>query len=143
MRRGRGAVDRQKPSGRKALGIGLLAFGVVVLACVVIFLSFPGAFLQRFVEGRITKSFAASYPGYAIRVSGMRFDIMKNRIACDSVNLARNDSSFSGSIAMLSVSGVHWQAGGAGMCRLASGGEPARPFPSIPGCFSWSSDQQG
>jgi hypothetical protein len=108
MNRGLGAVDRQKPLWRKALGTASIALGVVVLLCVLVFLSFPTAFLQKFVEARITKGFAASYPGYSIRISGIRFDVMKNRIACDSVLLARNDSSFSGSIAAVSVSGVHW-----------------------------------
>ena len=79
-----------------------------MLLCVVGYLSFPDAFVRRFVEERITKGFAASYPDYSIRISGMHFDIMKNRITCDTVTLSRNDSTFSCSVAALSVSGIRW-----------------------------------
>ena len=103
-----GAVDGLKFSGRKALGVASLAFGVVVLLCVVVFLSFPDAFVQRFVEERITRGLAASYPGYSIRIGGMHFDVVENRLACDTVMLSRNDSTFSCSIATLSVRGIHW-----------------------------------
>lgn len=108
MDRKSGAVNRKKLTGRKALGVVSLAFGVVVLVCVVVYLSFPDAFLQRFVEERITKGFAASFPDYALRISGMHFEVMENRIACDTVMLSRNDSSFSCSVATVSVSGIHW-----------------------------------
>lgn len=103
-----GVVKRPKSPGRKALGIASLAFGVVVLVCVLAFLSFPDAFVQRFVEERITKSLAASYPEYSLRISGMHFDIVENSIACDTVIMSRKDSSFSCSIARLSVRGIHW-----------------------------------
>ena len=108
MDRKLGSADRKKLPGRKALGIASLALGIVVLVCVVGYLSFPDAFVRRFVEERITKGFAASYPDYSIRISGMHFDIMKNRITCDTVTLSRNDSTFSCSVAALSVSGIRW-----------------------------------
>jgi hypothetical protein len=102
------AVKRPRAAGRKALGIASLAFGVVVLVGVLVFLSFPDAFVQRFVEERATKALSASYPEYSIRINGMHFNIVENRIACDTVIMSRKDSSFSCSIARLSVSGIHW-----------------------------------
>lgn len=99
---------RKKLSRRKVLGFASLSLGAVVLVCVVVILSFPGIFLQEFVEGQITRAFAESNQGYSIRTSGFRLDILRNRIACDSVTLARNDSSVSCSIATLSVGGIHW-----------------------------------
>jgi hypothetical protein len=103
-----GAAKKLKFSGRRILGIASIAIGVVVLACVVVFLSFPDAFVQRFVEERVTRRLAAAYPGYSIRISGMHFNIVENRLACDTVMLRQNDSSFSCSVASLSVSGIHW-----------------------------------
>ena len=108
MDRGSGTAERKKLSGRKALGIVSLASGIVLLVCVVGYLSFPDAFVRRFLEERITKGFAASYPDYSIRISGLHFDLMKNRIACDTVAVSRNDSTFFCSAASLSVSGIRW-----------------------------------
>jgi hypothetical protein len=108
MESGLEAVNRRKFSWRKAPGIAAIAFGVVILLSVVAYLSFPDAFVQRFVEERITRRFAAAYPGYSLRISGMHFDVMENRLACDTVLLSRNDSSFSCRIASLSLSGIHW-----------------------------------
>ncbi len=108
MDRELGRVKRRKFSGRRALGIASLAFGVFVLVCVVVFLSFPDAFVQRFVEERITRRLAAAYPEYSIRISGMHFNVVENRLECDSVMLSQKDSSFSCRIASLSVSGIHW-----------------------------------
>ena len=104
------AAQSRKFSGRRILVIASLAFGVVVLACVVVYLSFPDAFVQRFVEERVTRRLAAAYPGYSIRISGMHFDVLENRLACDTVMLRKNDSSLSCSVASLSVSGIHWLA---------------------------------
>src|ERR1017187_8015873 len=87
MERELGAANKPKFSGRRILGIASLAIGVVVLACVVVFLSFPDAFVQRFVEERVTRRLAAAYPGYSIRISGMHFNIVENRLACDTVML--------------------------------------------------------
>ena len=102
------AAHRKKLTGRRVLGITSLAFGVVVLVCVVVYLSFPDAFVQRFVEERITRGFAALYPEYSLRITGMHFDVMANRISCDTVMLRRNDSSFSCRVAKVSVRGIDW-----------------------------------
>ena len=108
MDRGAGEISGRKFSWRKTLRFAVVAFGVVVLVCVAVLLSFPDFIFQKFVEERITRGFAAAYPAYALRISGTHVDVLTGVIACDSLTLIRNDSSFSSSISRLSVSGIRW-----------------------------------
>jgi hypothetical protein len=124
MRRGHGEVDRRNPGGRKVAVYAFLAFGGLVLLCVVLFLTVPNPLLRGLVENRLTKEIGASLPEYSMRLDGFRIDVLKNRIACDAVTLIRNDSSFSCRVDSLSVRGIHWLAllGGSGIDSRSLGG---------------------
>lgn len=82
--------------------------GIVILICVLIFIFFPDPIINTFFKDRITKSFNDSYPAYSLQLGDMHYNVWKNRLACDSITLKTSDSTFTCSVASLSVSGIGW-----------------------------------
>ena len=105
------------PRRRKILRFSALVLGLVVLVCGAVVFFFPDALLQRVVEGRLTTALRESYPGASLRLSGVHYNVMANRIACDTAWLSRDDSSFTCRVTSLSVGGVRWMG-------LLTGREP-------------------
>src|SRR4030067_3590022 len=103
-----GPANRSKLSPRKVAAYAGLAFGAVVLICVLVFLFFPDTYINGYLKNQIIKGFKKAYPAYSIRIAGVHFNIWKNRIGCDSIALTSIDSTFSCSMAKFSVSGIGW-----------------------------------
>src|SRR5271166_6390272 len=80
--------------------------GMIVLACLLAFFFLPDAYLDRFLNGRITRALENAYPAYSIQITGLHYNIIENRLECDSVGLMRVDSTFSCSLAKFSVRGI-------------------------------------
>ena len=100
-------TDRRKLALKIALYAGY-ALGALVFVCVLVLLLFPNPLVNRFIRPRITKAFAEAYPAYALRVGDMKYSILKNRFAVDSVALTAVDSTFSSTLGPFSVSGISW-----------------------------------
>ena len=101
-------TDRRKLSPLKIASYAGIALGAVVLVCVLALLLFPDPFVNRFIQPRITKAFAEAYPAYSIRIADMHYSFFKNRFGFDSVALSAVDSTFSGTMGPISVSGIGW-----------------------------------
>ena len=82
--------------------------GIAILIFVLLFIFFPDPFINTIFRDRITKYFNETYPAYSIKLGDMQYDILKNRLKCDSIILESSDSSFSCSANPLSVSGIRW-----------------------------------
>jgi hypothetical protein len=103
-----GPADRSKLSPRKIAKYAGLAFGAVILVCVLVFLFFPDTYINGYLKNQIIRAFAKAYPAYSIRIAGVHYNLWENRIGCDSIALTSNDSTFSCSIAKFSLSGIGW-----------------------------------
>ena len=94
---------RRKIIRRSAVGLCLAM--VVCGAAVVIFQAAP---LQWVVERTLAGGLRGYSPGTPVRLSGVRYDVMENRIACDTVLMSREDSSISCCVRNFSAGGVRW-----------------------------------
>jgi hypothetical protein len=103
-----GPANRSKLSPRKVAVYAGLAAGAVVLICALVFLFFPGTYIDGYLKNQIIKGFTKAYPAYSIRIAGVHYNIWENRIGCDSIALTSIDSTFSCSIGKFSVSGIGW-----------------------------------
>ena len=101
-------TDRRKLSPLKIASYAGIALGAVVLVCVLALLLLPDPFVNRFIQPRITQAFAEAYPAYSIRIANMHYSFFKNRFGFDSVAVSAVDSTFSGTMGPISVSGIGW-----------------------------------
>jgi hypothetical protein len=101
-------TDRRKMSLLKIVSFTALALGTLVLVCGLTFLLFLGPIVNRFVKPKITAAFVGAYPAYVMRIADMRYNIRDNSFRFDSVALSAADSSFTGTMGTLSVSGIRW-----------------------------------
>jgi hypothetical protein len=86
----------------------LTAFGAVVIVCVPAFLFFADFFTNGYIKNRIVKTFTKACPAYSLRLSGVHYNIWKNRVGFDRIAINSNDSAFSCSIGKFSVNGISW-----------------------------------
>jgi hypothetical protein len=103
-----GPSNRSKVSPRKVAAVAGLAVGAGVLVCVGVFLFFPDTYINGYLKNRIIKAFRKAYPAYSMQIGNVNCNLWENRIGCDSIALTSMDSSFSCSLAGLSVSGIGW-----------------------------------
>ncbi len=108
MRNEHPATGRRRVSPLKIASYLGLAVGVLVLLCALAVLLFPDALANRFIKPRIANAFAEAYPAYSIRIADMKYSVVHNRFGFDSVALSAVDSTFSGTIGPVSVSGIAW-----------------------------------
>ncbi len=95
--------------GKIALYTGL-AVGIILLSFALIFFFFPQTYLNGFLKNRIIDAFAKSYPEYSLKIDDVNFNILKNRIECDSISFTKFDSTFTCRISTLSLDGIGWIA---------------------------------
>ncbi|HEY6191228.1 MAG TPA: hypothetical protein VI215_02765 [Bacteroidota bacterium] len=93
-------------SRRRAAKLAALCSGVIGLACVSVFLFLPDVFLDGFLNRRIARALEEAYPAYSIRIAGLHYSILGNKLECDSIELMKIDSTFTCRLARFSVSGV-------------------------------------
>jgi hypothetical protein len=104
-----GGTNRgRKLRAARIFGFASLALAFLAGAGILLFLTVPSIFLQPYVEKRLVEGFAASNPGYSMRLGALQISVVKNRVSCDSVFVTGVDSSFSLSVAGISVEGVRW-----------------------------------
>ena len=101
-------TDRRKMSLLKIVSFAALTLGTLVLVCGLTLLLFLGPIVNRFVKPKITAAFVGAYPAYAMRIADMSYNIRDNSFRFDSVELNAADSSFTGTMRTLSVSGIRW-----------------------------------
>jgi hypothetical protein len=101
-------IDRRKMRPLKITAYAGITLGTIVVACVLAILLFSDPLVNRFIEPRIKKAFAAAYPAYSLRMTGMHFNVFTNRFGFDSVSLRAVDGEFSSSAVSFSVSGIGW-----------------------------------
>ena len=103
-----GPANRSKLSPRKLAAYAGLAVAAVILFSVLVFLFFPVTYINGYLKNQIIKAFARAYPAYSIRIAGVHYNIWKNRIGCDLIELTSIDSTFSFTVAKFSVRGISW-----------------------------------
>jgi hypothetical protein len=85
-----------------------LAVGAITLLCGLILLLFSDTLVNKFVKPRITAAFVEAYPAYSLRIADMTYGVRRKSFRFESVALSAADSSFSGTIASLDVTGTSW-----------------------------------
>jgi len=103
-----GPGGRCKPT---MLKISLYASGALcaaILVCAAVLLIFPDTFINGYFKNRIIKEFTKSHPALSLRISGLHYTPLKNRITFNGIALTSNDSAFSCSVGIFSVSGIDW-----------------------------------
>lgn len=97
-----------KISSLKITFLAIGAFFAVMVLCISGLLYFPDIFTNRYIKNKIIKTFTNAAPSYSMRIAHLHFNIVKNRIGFDTVAIVSKDSTFSGTVGKLSVSGVKW-----------------------------------
>jgi hypothetical protein len=106
--------NEHPPTGRrrmpplKVASYAGFAVGVLMLVSGLALLLFADPLVNKFIKPRITTAFLEAYPAYSIRIASMNFNVLKNSLGFDSVALSAADSSFTSTMATLSVSGIGW-----------------------------------
>lgn len=100
--------DRRTLSPLKMAGYAGLAVGAILLVCALVLLLFPDPCVNKFIKPRIAQAIAEAYPAYSIHIGDLSYNVLENRIACDSVALHAVDDSFTSSLGLFSVTGIDW-----------------------------------
>jgi hypothetical protein len=101
-------IDGRKLSPGKITLRTSLAVGIILLLFALIFIFFPQTYLNGFLKNRIIDSFAKAYPEYSLKIAGVNYNILRNRLQCDSISLTKIDDTFSCRIGALSLDGIGW-----------------------------------
>ncbi len=101
-------IDRKKLSRRQIAIFTSLAVGILLFLSVLIFLFFPQTYLNGFLKDRIIDAFTKSYPEYSLKIEGVNFNVLKNRIECDTIFITSTVSAFTFSINKFSLDGIGW-----------------------------------
>jgi hypothetical protein len=98
---------RKLPPGKIALRTAIAA-GITLLLVALIFVFVPQIYLDGLLKDRIIGAFAKAYPEYSLKIAGINFNILKNRLECDSISLTKIDATFSCRTGAFSIDGIDW-----------------------------------
>ena len=101
-------VDGTKLSPGKIALRASLAVGIILLLSALIFVFLPQIYLNGLLKSRIIDAFQKAYPEYSLKIAGVNYNILKNRLECDSISLTKIDATFSCRIGAFSVDGIDW-----------------------------------
>ena len=101
-------VDGRKLSPGKIALRASLAVGIILLLSALIFVFLPQVYLNGFLESRIIDAFQKAYPEYSLKIAGLNFNVLRNRLDCDSISLTKVDATFSCRTGAFSVDGINW-----------------------------------
>lgn len=86
--------------------------GIVSGAILVFFffalLVFRNPLINWYARDTAADAFAKAYPGYSIHLGDLQYSVWKNTLECDSVSVLSSDSSMTGNLTDVSVSGIGW-----------------------------------
>ncbi len=101
-------ADGTKLSPGKIALRASLAVGIIILLSALIFVFLPQVYLDGLLESRIIDAFQKAYPEYSLKIAGLNFNVLRNRLDCDSISLTKVDATFSCRTGAFSVSGIDW-----------------------------------
>jgi len=101
-------TDRRTLSLLKFASRAGTAIGIIVLVFVLAVVLFSDPLANWFIKPRVVEAFAHAYPAYSIRLSAMNYSVFRNRFGFDFVEFRAVDSTFSGNVGPISVSGISW-----------------------------------
>lgn len=87
------------------IGISVAA---ILLVSVLTLLIYPDPIVNRYLLPKIRESFSTEYPGYVLRIAGIRCQLLKNRFEFDSVSVRSADDSTSAAARLIAVNGISW-----------------------------------
>ena len=82
-------VDGTKLSPGKIALRASLAVGIILLLSALIFVFLPQIYLNGLLKSRIIDAFQKAYPEYSLKIAGVNYNILKNRLECDSISLTK------------------------------------------------------
>ena len=91
-----------------ALKYGALVSGFIVLVGCCFILLFPNLLINNFAKPRAVAAFAEAFPGHALQIGEIQFDIWENLIECDLVTVNALDTSFECSVHAARLGGIDW-----------------------------------
>jgi hypothetical protein len=94
-----------KPGARPWARLGL-CLGVVVLVVAMLILMFGGSILNGFGKRHVERAFAATYPGYALRIGELDYSVLANCLVAQSVTLSTTNSTLK--VGRIALTGVRW-----------------------------------
>lgn len=101
----KGMYQEQRPR-RRAFLRTMAVIGIFALAAAAVVLLLPAAFLDDYLTDEITEALKTEYPSHEIRLTGLHYSIVRNTLECDSVVIAKIDSTMTCSFTTVSVTGV-------------------------------------
>jgi len=87
------------------LGYGI---GALILLSMLAFVLFPNPLINLYLKERIVESFEKENPEYSIEIGQFDYNVWENSLSLDSLQLEKNDSTFTCSVDSLSISGIAW-----------------------------------
>ncbi len=101
-------INWKKSSSGKIALYASFSVGIILLLFALIFFLFPETYFNGFLKNRVIDVFTKAYPEYSLKIAGVNFNILKNRIECDSISLTKIDSTFSCRISSFYLDGIGW-----------------------------------
>jgi len=90
----------------KILKYAGLGIGAALLIAIVAFILFSDHFVNTLLKDRVTKAFKKAYPTDSIKLGDMHYNILTNRLGCDSITIKTTE--YKCSVVSFSVKGVNW-----------------------------------
>ncbi|MFA7418071.1 MAG: hypothetical protein WCZ90_00190 [Melioribacteraceae bacterium] len=87
------------------LGYGI---GALILLSMLAFVLFPNPLINIYLKERIVESFEKANPEYSIELGQFDYNVWENSLSLDSLELKKNDSTFTCRVDSLSISGIAW-----------------------------------
>ncbi len=101
-------INWRKLSPDKITLFSSIAARTILILFALIILFFPQTYLNGFLKIRIIDSFTKAYPEYSLNIARVNFNVLNNRVECDSITLTKKDSAFSSKIGTFSLYGIGW-----------------------------------
>ena len=102
-----GSKDLYKPKSRKTAIYSGITAAVIVFILMPVYLLFFTGYINSYLENRILREFARQYPSYCLNISGLEYNIFKNKIDCKSLAF-KTDSGFTCNIGTVTIRGIAW-----------------------------------
>ncbi|HLP15123.1 MAG TPA: hypothetical protein VK470_02625 [Bacteroidota bacterium] len=94
---------------KKIITLTAVTAFVLIASAVVFILVFSDPLLNRYAKSKIEHAFNEAYPGYALSIGSIHYNLFRNYSECRAILLSSSDSSLQCAAGSFSVSGIGWK----------------------------------
>lgn len=99
---------RGKPPWIRIAKYAGIAAAVLLVFSSIVIIIYADTFINWYAKEPVTNAFAEAFPGHSIQIGELHFSVLENVVECDTVTLYSIDSTLTGSLSSVALSGVDW-----------------------------------